>query len=84
MGDEREVVDTITITWAVVLGPIPCDCGHDHYGRVPDVQPRNEWIRHLDQLAPQWSICEDPTCGCTSLRHTASTNSIPLGQETSA
>jgi len=58
--EPRTVVRTVTETWRVVSGPITClGCGHEHYGRVNGAYERQ---------APQWHICEDPTCSCTALR----------------
>lgn len=57
MNEPRVITRTETVTWKPVTGPLPCQCGHMHYGRV----------RHGSQ-APQWHLCEQEDCLCTALR----------------
>ena len=48
-----------TVVWTAATEPRMCMCGHLHYGR----QPSNN-----NNLAPQWTYCEDPACKCRGLR----------------
>jgi hypothetical protein len=48
------VIEVVT-TWEAVAGPIPCGCGHEHYGRTDG------------GMVPKWSWCENESCTCQSL-----------------
>ena len=67
----RMVADVVTISWVVADGPLSCDCGHEHYGRVPRVEPTDNFAAPIAaRYSAQWGFCEDANCPCKALRHT--------------
>lgn len=72
-------VETFTITWLPVEGPIRCTrCRHDHYGWIITdsdttlvhawkLRSGNGYVNGGGALAPQWGWCDQEDCPCRSL-----------------
>lgn len=60
-GEVADRIITRTEVWRAVVGPVQCQCGHVHYGRIPAGTT-------IATYALQWGFCEDPDCKDHALR----------------